>query len=114
MSWCYSKHRPAMIDRRFFLTLALASAVTTSVGDLSIRVAHAETDPKVTVQGFYDVLLDCMQHCKELGFDGRFQKLAQSIGQAFDVPIMARIAVGSDWTARTQDSEYAVLDELNR
>ncbi|HEX9449010.1 MAG TPA: ABC transporter substrate-binding protein [Dongiaceae bacterium] len=103
-----------MIDRRFFLTLALASAVTTSVGALSIGVAHAETDPKVTVQGFYDVLLDCMQHGKELGFDGRFQKLAPAIGQAFDVPIMARIAVGPAWTAMPADKKSAVLEVFTR
>jgi phospholipid transport system substrate-binding protein len=103
-----------MIDRRFFLNLVLASAAATSIGALSIGAARADEDPKAIVQGFYDVLMDCMQHGKELGFDGRFQKLAPAIGQAFDVPIMARIAVGPAWTAMPADKKSAVLEVFNR
>jgi phospholipid transport system substrate-binding protein len=103
-----------MIDRRFFLNLLLATAATTSIGTLSIDTARADEDPKAIVQSFYDVLLDCMQHGKELGFDGRFQKLAPAIGQAFDVPIMARIAVGPAWTAMPADKKSAVLEVFTR
>jgi phospholipid transport system substrate-binding protein len=103
-----------MIGRRSFLNLLLASATITSIGGMSIDAAHADEDPKAIVQGFYDVLMDCMQHGKELGFDGRFKKLAPAIGQAFDVPIMARIAVGPAWTAMPADKKSAVLEVFTR
>lgn len=103
-----------MMDRRSFLNAALAGAVTMSVGGLSIGSARADDDPKATVQAFYDVLLDCMKHGKELGFDGRYQKLSPAVSQAFDVPIMARIAVGPTWTNMPADKKAAVLDVFTR
>jgi phospholipid transport system substrate-binding protein len=103
-----------MIGRRFFLNLIAASAATISVGSLSIGTAHADQDPKATVQAFYDVLLDCMKQGANLNFDGRYQKLAPAVTQTFDVPIMARIAVGPAWTNLPADKKAAVLDVFSR
>jgi phospholipid transport system substrate-binding protein len=103
-----------MMDRRFFLNVALASAAMASIGGLSSSVARADDDPKAIVQAFYDVLLDCMKHGTELGFDGRYQKLAPAVNQAFDVPIMARIAIGPSWTNLPADKKTAVLDVFTR
>lgn len=102
-----------MIGRRFFLNLMAASVfVATTAAPLA--AARADSDPKATVQAFYDVLIDCMKNGKELGFDGRYQKLAPAVNQAFDVPIMARIAVGPAWTNMPADKKTAVLDVFNR
>jgi phospholipid transport system substrate-binding protein len=103
-----------MMDRRSFLNVALAGAVTVSISGLSIGSARADDDPKATVQAFYDVLLDCMKYGPELGFDGRYKKLAPAVEQAFDVPIMARIAVGPTWTNLPPDKKSAVLDVFTR
>jgi len=103
-----------MIGRRFFLNLVVAGAATVSIGSLSIGSARADQDPKATVQAFYDVLLDCMKQGKDIGFDGRYQKLAPAVTQTFDVPIMARIAVGPAWTNLPADKKAAVLDVFTR
>jgi phospholipid transport system substrate-binding protein len=104
----------AMVDRRLFLGLLGGAAVAVSASSLPLKAAWADSDPKATVQAFYDVLLDCMQHGKELGFDGRYQKLAPAVNQTFDVPVMARIAVGPAWTNLPADKKNAVLDVFNR
>jgi len=103
-----------MIDRRFFLTSLLAGAALISVNGLSASIARADEDPKASVQAFYDVLLDCMKNAKELGFDGRYKKLAPAVTQAFDVPVMAKIAVGPAWTNMPADKKAAVLDVYTR
>ena len=103
-----------MIDRRFFLTLLGGSVAAVSAGSLPLKAAWADSDPKATVQAFYDALMDCMQHGKELGFDGRYQKLAPAVNQTFDVPVMARIAVGPAWTSMPADKKSAVLEVFNR
>lgn len=102
------------MDRRSFLNVALAGVVTVSISGLSIGSAYAADDPKATVQAFYDVLLDCMKQGAALGFDGRYKKLAPAVDQAFDVPIMARIAVGPTWTNLPADKKSAVLDVFTR
>jgi len=102
-----------MIGRRLFLTMSASLAVV-AAGVLPLAAAHADTDPKAAVQAFYDVLLDCMKNGKQLGFDGRYQKLAPAVDQTFDVPIMARIAVGPAWTNLPADKKTAVLDVFNR
>ncbi|MET1025552.1 MAG: ABC transporter substrate-binding protein [Dongiaceae bacterium] len=77
-------------------------------------LAADSDDPKAKVEAFYAVLLDCMKQGKQLGFDGRYQKLAPVIDQTFDVPIMARIAVGQEWTNMPADKKTAVLEVFNR
>lgn len=104
----------AMTDRRLFLSLLGGSALAVVAGSLPLKAAWADSDPKATVQAFYDVLLDCMQHGKQLGFDGRYQKLVPAVNQTFDVPVMARIAVGPAWTNMPADKKTAVLEVFNR
>jgi phospholipid transport system substrate-binding protein len=105
---------PATTGRRQFLFLAGGSAIAAAACSLPLRAAWADSDPKATVQAFYDVLVDCMQHGKELGFDGRYQKLAPAVNQTFDVPVMARIAVGPAWTNMPADKKTAILEVFNR
>jgi phospholipid transport system substrate-binding protein len=103
-----------MINRRSFLNIAVAGAMVAGFSGLSVGSAYADADPKATVQAFYDVLLDCMKNGKQLGFDGRYQKLAPAVAQAFDVPVMAKIAVGPAWTNLPADKKAAVLDVFTR
>src|SRR5262249_15446322 len=51
---------------------------------------------------------------KTLGFDGRYKKLDPAVKQAFDVPVMAKIAVGPAWTNMPADKKNAVLDVFSR
>jgi len=57
-------------------------------------VAHAEDDPRVVVQTFSERLKTVMEQARQLGFHGREEQLRPAIEDAYDVPRMARSALG--------------------
>lgn len=71
--------------------------------------AQAPTEPKAKVQVFYDTLLQIMQQGEQLGFDGRYKKLEPVIHDTFDVPTMAKIAIGAEWTKFTPEQKEKLL-----
>lgn len=89
--------------------LAIGSGISPS-----FAAAQDAGDPKTIVQGFYDALLDTMKQGDQLGFDGRYKKLEPVIHDAFDVPVMAKIAVGSEWTAFSADEKTRFLGTFDR
>ena len=89
--------------------LAIGSSISPS-----FAAAQSGDDPKATVQAFYTTLEDTMKHGAELGFEGRYQKLEPVIQRTFDVPVMAKIAVGAEWTAFSADEKERMLDAFNR
>jgi phospholipid transport system substrate-binding protein len=95
--------------RRAALTcLALAALFPT-------QWARAADDPAATrIRGFYDALLDTMQHAKQLGVSGRYDKLAPVIRETFDLPAMTRIAVGPGWTSIPAAQQSALTDAFTR
>lgn len=60
------------------------------------------------VQAFYDVLLDAMKHADILKAKGRYEKLAPSIQQTFDLAAMARVAAGRPFDGFTPQQQIAV------
>jgi phospholipid transport system substrate-binding protein len=103
-----------MFNRRGLMIAAVVMAIGSFISS-SFAAAQASTgDPKATVQAFYDSLEDTMKHGAELGFDGRYQKLEPVIRDTFDVPVMAKIAIGSEWTAFSADEKERMLDAFNR
>jgi phospholipid transport system substrate-binding protein len=51
----------------------------------------------VVIEGFYATLLDTMKNAKQLGFEGRREKLAPAVDAAYNLPLMARLSVGPQW-----------------
>jgi len=94
-----------MISRRALATLTLGALTVVATG--SARAATAE--PAGVVKSLYDVLLDTMKQGKDLGFQGRYDKLEPAIHQAFDVATMCKIAVGPSWTSLPTDKKNALL-----
>jgi len=80
----------------------------------SFAAAQGTGDPKAIVQGFYDALEETMKQGEELGFDGRYKKLEPVIHETFDVPVMAKIAVGAEWTNLTADEKDNLLAAFDR
>jgi phospholipid transport system substrate-binding protein len=89
--------------------LAIGSSISPS-----FAAAQSGDDPKATVQAFYNTLEDTMKHGAELGFEGRYRKLEPVIQRTFDVPVMAKIAVGAEWTAFSADEKERMLDAFSR
>src|SRR5437660_5739071 len=67
-----------------------------------------------TVQGLYDVLLSTMKNGRTLGQSGRFTKLEPVIRRTFDIPLMARLSVGSSWASLTEAQRQQVTESFGR
>src|SRR5262245_63154898 len=89
--------------------LAIGSSISPS-----FAAAQGTGDPKAIVQSFYDALEETMKQGDELGFDGRYKKLEPVIHETFDVPTMAKIAVGAEWKAFTAEQKDAVLKTFDQ
>jgi phospholipid transport system substrate-binding protein len=100
-------------NRRSFVIAAAMLAIAGSISP-SFAAAQGTGDPKATVQAFYDTLEETMKQGEELGFDGRYKKLDPVIHQTFDVPVMAKIAIGTEWTVFTADEKTRMLDAFGR
>ncbi len=96
--------------------LALALAGPAASAALLPLAAHAQaSDPAATqIQLFDDALLSTMKQGKALGFEGRYHKLDPAVKRAFDLPIMARFAVGPTWTTMSAADQASLLTAFNR
>jgi phospholipid transport system substrate-binding protein len=61
----------------------------------------SQTGPQESVRSFYEVLLRTMKNARSLGQSGRYTTLAPVVNSVFDVPAMARLAVGPGWDGLT-------------
>ncbi len=87
------------------------AAVVLLGGALAGSAVTAQTpDPAAQqVQTFYDALLDSMKHAKELGLQGRYNKLKPVIEQTFDLTDMASISIGPDKWATLSPADQQTL-----
>jgi len=67
-----------------------------------------------TVQGLYDALLSTMKNGRTLGQSGRFTRLEPVIRRTFDIPSMARLAVGSSWGTLSEAQCQHVTESFGR
>ncbi len=67
-----------------------------------------------TVQGLYDALLSTMKNGRTLGQSGRFTRLEPVIRRTFDIPSMARLAVGSSWATLSEAQHQQVTESFGR
>src|ERR1700679_2016790 len=80
-----------------------------------VTPAQADTDPAVTqIQSFYDTLLDSMKHGKELGLQGRYNKLKPVVEQTYDLPLMTSLVVGSSWGSTSPSDQQALIAAFER
>lgn len=100
-------------NRRGFMIAAAMLAISSGVSP-SFAAAQDTGDPKAIVQSFYDALDETMKQGDELGFDGRYKKLEPVIRETFDVPVMAKIAVGPEWTNLSADEKTKLLEAFDR
>jgi phospholipid transport system substrate-binding protein len=88
------------------LGLALLLAVAISAES----AAAPPVSPQDSVRSFYDTLLTTMKDGRTLGQSGRYARLAPVIGRLFDVPLMARLAVGSSWETLSPTQQQQVTE----
>ncbi len=75
----------------------------------------AASDPAAQqVETFYDGLLDSMKHAKELGLEGRYNKLKPVVERVYDLPTMTSLAVGSTWSTISPADQKALIAAFER
>src|SRR5437879_13582951 len=84
---------PMSFSRRLVLALPLLVPALRR----STAVAAEPGAAAAVVERFYAVLLAAMKEAKRLPFDERYNRLAPTIGQTFDLALMTRVAVGPGW-----------------
>jgi len=77
-------------------TASLCLALLLAVG-IAARAVALLPNPQDSVRSFYDTLLTTMKAGATPGESGRHARLAPVIDRLFDVPAMARLAVGPSW-----------------
>ncbi len=80
---------------------------------LALPRSGAAGTPPDTVEGFHSILLGVMKDADSLGVKERYQRLAPSIDQAFDLSRMIQIATGGYWKD-ADDSQRQRLTEAFR
>lgn len=85
------------IFRRTLLATALLLPVT----------ARAQA---AAVERFHAALLDVMRNAQALGIGGRERRLRPVMEASFNLPAMARIAVGPPWTGFAPAQQQALVD----
>jgi phospholipid transport system substrate-binding protein len=95
----------AMLNRLKIAPLVrtLAFAVILALPGATAR-AEASA-PQAVVKNFYVVLLEVMKKARELGFDGRYQKLKPAIETAYNLPLMSRLSIGPQWQSLTPQEQ---------
>jgi phospholipid transport system substrate-binding protein len=93
---------------------AALSAMLTAVPLVSSGAHAATVSGGDTVQGLYDALLSTMKSGRTLGLSGRFVQLEPVIRRSFDIPTMARLAVGSSWANLNEKQRQQVIESFAR
>jgi len=69
------------------------------------EIDESITSPEQTIDDFHAGLLDLMKHAKELGFEGRVEKLSPLMQRAFDLDFMASKTVGRHWNKLSDEDK---------
>jgi phospholipid transport system substrate-binding protein len=83
---------------------------------LSTLAKAEEISARQVVEEFQNQLLSVMKAGKELGFQGRYDKLDVAVKKSHDLPKIARIVVGKQWeelTTEQQNKLESVFSKLS-
>jgi phospholipid transport system substrate-binding protein len=75
---------------------------------------HAANSPRAVVEDFHTVLLQIMKQAEALRVQGRYDQLLPRIQQAFDLPLMIRVAAGAPWRQATPQQQTALISAFTR
>jgi phospholipid transport system substrate-binding protein len=74
----------------------------------------AEEAPSDIVGRLNAALIEVMRSADELGFAGRYERLAPVLSEAFDFPLMARVSVGRHWRKLQDSDRERLVDAFGR
>jgi phospholipid transport system substrate-binding protein len=65
---------------------------------------------KAVVERLHEVLLGCMKGGDALGFQGRYDRIAATLDETFDLSFMARLSLGADWKGLDEEQRAQFID----
>ena len=93
--------------RRFLMVLALLGLL------VPVSARAADTPAETVVRHFYSQLVGAMKQSDTLGFTGRYKKLDPAIRSAFNLPVMARLSVGSSWADASPQEQTELVSAFS-
>lgn len=83
---------------------------------LGLTEAYAEDvlSAREVVENFQAELLEVMKNGKDLGFQGRFDRLEKPVGESHDLNMIARVVVGREWGNMSSDQQDKFIDVFSR
>lgn len=96
----------------FGRVLSLVWVVAALVGFTSS--AHAAQTASEVVKEYYAALEATMKEGPALGFDGRYKKLEPAVTKAFNLPLMARYAVGPSWASASPEDQQKLVAAFSK
>ncbi|HYZ42824.1 MAG TPA: ABC transporter substrate-binding protein, partial [Stellaceae bacterium] len=84
-----------MIKRRTVTAVAAAFVLVAAAS----RAPTLAAGPEDSVNTFHETLLGAMKQGRTLGESGRYARIEPVIRRLFDIPSMARLAIGAAWTS---------------
>ena len=78
--------------------------------------AVAQEDPTASkvIEDFQSELLGVMKQADELGYEGRYQRLAPTVKRSHSLPILARVSVGRNWKKLDAQQKQTLIDTFGR
>ncbi len=92
--------------------VALTALGLTSIARTS-AMAVEDMPPRIVVETYYAALDKVLRNAKALGFAGRYKALDPAIARSFDIPFMARVAVGHYWRKFAEDQKTSVTVRMH-
>lgn len=100
---------------RSLARICAAIALVTVVASPEAFADVAQTDPAARqIATFTDTLLDTMRDARQLGVEGRYNRLKPVIEQTFDLPAMTRLAVGPSWDTMSSTEQQTLIGAFER
>ena len=95
-------------------SLGVGLAALAAMSGAPPAIAQSVDPAQVPVRRLDDGLLAIMKAGKAAGMKGRLAAIAPVIDQAFDLPLMTRLAVGPAWTTIAPADQTALVRALRR
>ena len=103
----------ALTIRRRCARLGIALALLLGQA-LAQPAAAAPERPAELIAGLNAVLLEVMRNARDLGYRGRYERLAPVLTATFNFPVMAGISTGRHWRALTHEQKLEMAEVFRR
>jgi phospholipid transport system substrate-binding protein len=74
------------------------------------RADEAPEPASLVVENLHAALIDVMKRAQDLGYEGRRTVLTPVVGESFDFPFMARLALGRGWRSLEESDQNRWVD----